>query len=209
MTPILYSFCRCPYAMRARLALVSSGIQVEMREILLRDKPAEMVDASAKATVPVLISDGQVIDESRDIMDWSLAQNDPEGWLVNVNIPLIETCETTFKDALDRYKYTTRYEGVSQITERAIASVFLRDLEEILTNQPFLSGENIGYTDMAIVTFIRQFANVDRDWFDSQSWENLHNWLEDFLKSDRFAFIMQKFPVWHANNPPIFFPETK
>lgn len=206
-TPILYTFRRCPYAMRARLALVSAGISVELREILLREKPAEMLAVSPKATVPVIISGDSVIDESRDIMDWALNQNDPENWLNSVDLTIVERCETEFKDALDRYKYSNRYAAVDGEEQRDVASGFLRQLETMLATKPFLSGTEIGYTDIATVTFVRQFANVDRAWFDNQKWPHLISWLENFLHSDRFAFIMQKFPLWQSDNPPIYFPE--
>ncbi len=205
--PVLYSFRRCPYAMRARLALKSAGIMVELREVLLRDKPSEMIEASAKATVPVVVTNSLVLDESRDIMDWALAQNDPESWLDTINLELVEACETTFKDALDRYKYATRYLDVNPLEQRDIAALYLQKLEKILIKQPFLGGAKIGYTDVAIVTFVRQFANVDRTWFEQQSWPYLLTWLENFLQSKRFSSIMQKFPVWQAEDKPIYFPE--
>lgn len=193
--------------MRARLALTSSKIMVEIREILLRDKPAEMIEASSKATVPVLISDGKVLDESRDIMDWALAQNDPEGWLDRYDPNLVSECETTFKNALDKYKYASRFADVDATEQRGIAAEFLQKLDKILAQQPFLSGADFGYTDGAILTFVRQYANVDRIWFDQQNWPYLAEWLENFLQSERFSFIMQKFPLWQAGNPAIYFPE--
>jgi len=207
--PILYSFRRCPYAMRARLALQSAGIIVEMREILLRDKPAEMIRLSPKATVPVLVSDGNIIDESRKIMDWALAQNDPEGWLDHVDLELVEQCETTFKNALDKYKYASRFADVDALEQRDIAAIYLRKLDAILADHPFLSGPKTGYSDMAIITFVRQYANVDRNWFDGQNWPQLKVWLENFLKSKRFSSIMQKFPLWQAGNTAIYFPERQ
>ncbi len=206
-TPVLYSFRRCPYAMRARLALASAAIIVEMREILLRDKPEEMIRVSAKATVPVLVSDGKILDESRDIMDWALAQNDPEDWLSRYDPELVFECETGFKTALDKYKYASRFSDVNPAEQRDIAAGFLQKLDKTLTRQPFLSGADFGYTDAAIITFVRQYANVDRNWFDRQNWPYLAKWLESFLQSKRFSFIMAKFPVWQAENDPIYFPE--
>lgn len=206
--PILYSFRRCPYAMRARLALASAGVSVEIREILLRDKPAEMLEASTKGTVPVVIFDGNVIDESHDIMVWALDQNDPENLLARHNPDLVAMCEGPFKDALDKYKYATRYDGIDPVERREYACNFLRLLETQLVKQIYLSGDQFGFTDMATVTFVRQFANVDRTWFDTQNWPNLINWLENFLSSPRFASIMVKYPVWQPKNPPIYFPES-
>ncbi len=200
--PILYSFRRCPYAMRARLALASAGISVHLREILLRDKAPELIAASPKGTVPVLDLGDQVIDESLDIMRWALAQNDPEGWL---NMPaagddLIRQSDTGFKRSLDRYKYH------NDLDHRAQASAFLRGLEDMLDGQRFLFGGSATLADMAILTFVRQFAFVDRAWFDAQPWPNLARWLEDFITSERFAGIMAKYPVWKAGDPVTIFP---
>ncbi len=207
--PVLYSFRRCPYAMRARLALQSAGITVELREILLRDKPDEMIRLSPKATVPVLVSNGKILEESRDIMDWALAQNDPEGWLNGYAPDLVIECETKFKDALDKYKYASRFTDVNPQDQRKIAAEYLHKLDKILNNQPYLSGVDFGYNDAAILTFIRQFANVDRGWFEAQNWPELAKWLENFLQSERFSSIMQKYPVWQAGNEPIYFPEQQ
>lgn len=201
-TPILYSFRRCPYAMRARLAIASAGITVELREVLLRDKPAALLVASPKATVPVLVLPSAVIEESYDIMRWVLAAADPEGWLAGHDATLIAACDGDFKTALDKYKYGK--EGVEE--PREVASGFLRGLDSTLGQQPFLSGERRGFTDMAIITFVRQFANVDRSWFDGQKWPHLLNWLQDFLDSPRFAAIMGKYPIWHAGDTPTYFP---
>lgn len=207
MNPILYSFRRCPYAMRARLAIAYSGVEVELREILLRDKAEELIEASPKATVPVLVNGNLVIDESYDIMLWALSVNDPDGWLERHNASLIEECDGAFKSALDKYKYGNRFEGSDSIEQRSIASQFLIKLDEILETQPNLSGTKIGMTDMSIVTFVRQFANVDRAWFDSEPWPNLIRWLEEFLASDTFNSIMTKYPKWQPNDSATFFPE--
>ena len=207
MKPVLYTFRRCPYAMRARLAIAVSGVEVELREQLLRDKAPEMLKASPKGTVPVIVDGGKVIDESYDIMLWVLAQNDPDAWLERHDPALIAECDGTFKSALDRYKYGNRYEDVDTTEQREIASKFLLKLEERLSNQPYLSGTKLGMTDMSIVTFVRQFANVDRAWFDTQPWPNLIRWLEEFLTSDAFASIMTKYPKWQATAPVTLFPE--
>lgn len=208
MKPILYSFRRCPYAMRARLALAVSQIPCELREILLRDKPAAMLEASPKGTVPVLITVDGVVDESLDIMLWSLGQNDPGGWLNNQSkaLDLIAQSDGPFKTALDRYKYSTRYEGADRDVEREKASVFLRELDTRLAKNEYLLGDNITLADMGIVTFVRQFANVDRSWFDSEPWPNLIRWLEAFLASDAFAHIMHKHPLWKPETDGIPFP---
>lgn len=208
MKPILYSFRRCPYAMRARLALASAQIPCELREILLRDKPEAMLEASPKGTVPVLILPNGVVDESLDIMVWALSQNDPEGWLNGQKeaLALIKRSDGPFKTALDRYKYATRYEGVDSTEEREKATIFLRDLDARLAKTPYLLGEAPTLADMGIVTFVRQFANVDRAWFDAQPWPHLIRWLEAFLASERFAHIMGKHSVWQPETTGIDFP---
>ena len=208
MNPIFYSFRRCPYAMRARLAIAVSGVQVELREVLLRDKAAELLEASPKATVPVVVNGDAVIEESYDIMLWALAVNDPDAWLERHDSALIEECDGAFKSALDKYKYGNRFEGEDALEQRSIASEFLVKLDEILGKQPYLSGDKIGMTDMAIATFVRQFANVDRAWFDAEPWPNLIRWLEEFLSSNAFNSIMTKYPKWQAGDPVTLFPET-
>ena len=187
--------------MRARLALASAGITTELREILLRDKAPELIAASPKATVPVLVGD-TVIDESYEIMLWALTRNDPEGWL---DMPaeghtLIAKSDTDFKPVLDAYKYK-RSE-----TDRATAATFLRSLDQMLDGQPYLFGQTATLADMAILTFVRQFAFVDKPWFDTQPWSHLSKWLENFIASARFADIMQKYPIWQAGDPVTLFP---
>lgn len=208
MRPVLYSFRRCPYAMRGRLALVSAGIETELREIVLRDKAPDFLKASPKGTVPVLVLPDQTIEESLDVMDWALAQNDPEGWL---NYPpegrsLITVSDGPFKTALDRYKYHTRHSS-DPATERENAARFLRELDQQLGGKPYLFGDSPTQPDMAILPFVRQFANTDRAWFDAQPWPHLMPWLNAFLESERFAKIMPKFPKWEAGDPVTIFPQ--
>ena len=195
--PILYSFRRCPYAMRGRLALAAAQIPVEHREVLLRDKPAPMLAASPKGTVPVLITGEQVIDESYDIMLWALRQSDPENWL---DVPqsahdLIAKGDGPFKTSLDAYKYSSRTENPDPEKHRAIATRFLMTLNAMLDGQPYLYGPAPRLPDMAIAPFIRQFAHVDLEWFNAQTWPNLAQWLSDFKASERFLSIMVKHPV--------------
>ncbi|MCP4999883.1 MAG: glutathione S-transferase [Hyphomicrobiales bacterium] len=206
--PILYSFRRCPYAMRARLALRSSSTQVELREVLLRDKAPEFLAASPSATVPTLVHpDGGVIDESLDIMLWSLDANDSESWLTpeigsrEVMLALVEEMDGPFKTSLDRYKYEIRYPDGDALEERLRAAQILRSLEERLSATGWLFGEGTSLADMAILPFIRQFANVDRAWFDGEDWPALKNWLERFETSERFAAITGKYPRWQAGDP--------
>ena len=206
--PILWSFRRCPYAMRARLAIQSSGQTVTLREILLKDKPTEFVAASPKATVPVLQVGGTVIEESREIMLWALGQNDPEGWL---QMPedgddLIDRCDGPFKAALDHTKYAVRFPDLEEEVEREKAMDFLRDLDVRLQTAPFLMGDRRTMADMAILPFVRQFANTDRAWFDAQGLLSLTRWLDDFLSSDRFQAIMTKYPPWQPGQDRVVFP---
>ncbi|MCF6273231.1 MAG: glutathione S-transferase [Rhodobacteraceae bacterium] len=201
--PIFYSFRRCPYAMRARLALASARVEVELREVVLRDKPPALIAASPKATVPVLVLEGAIIDESYEIMRWALGSSDPEGWLSLDDPALVAACDGDFKSALDRYKYSR--ENIEDAREDA--AKFLRRLEGVLAHQTYLGGEKRGLADMAIITFVRQYANVDRLWFDEQNWPNLRNWLEKFLASARFAAIMRKYPKWQSGTSAVIFPE--
>lgn len=196
--------------MRARLALASSGLQVKLREVVLRDKPPEMIEASVKATVPVLIlQDGQVIDESLDVMKWALATNDPESWLKadrKLTDDLIETMDGPFKDDLDRYKYANRYEGAVAETHRAQAAQHLLTLDERLGKSAWLCGAAPSLADYAILPFVRQFANTDRAWFDEQEWPHVRKWLDEFLASNRFQSVMSKYPQWHSGDAEVDFP---
>lgn len=207
MIPILYSFRRCPYAMRARLAVAASGQQVELREILLRDKAPEFLATSPSATVPCLKDGDTVIDESLDVMKWALKRSDPEGWL---DMPddghvLIEEADGPFKQALDRTKYDTRYPDLDQEEQRAKAHWFLHKLDGQLA-QSFLFGETPKLADMAILPFVRQFAFIDKARFDAEDWPNLSRWLEAFLVSDRFHSIMAKHIKWENGHTPTYFP---
>ena len=182
--------------MRARLALAVSGVDFEHREILLRDKPDAMLAASPKGTVPVLVIGDQVIDESYDIMLWALSQNDPEGWLNAPNFDLVAAADGDFKTSLDRYKYASRYDSGTGEQARDQASVFLRRLDGMLDGQSYLYGDHPTLPDMAIATFVRQFAHVDLDWFNGQDWTDVSRWLADFKASDRFLDVMGKYPPW-------------
>ncbi|MCJ8324919.1 MAG: glutathione S-transferase [Hyphomicrobiales bacterium] len=220
--PILYSFRRCPYAMRARIGILEAGIKVELREILLRDKPAHMLEISPKATVPVLLlPNGQVIDESLDIMLWALQQNDPNQLLAGDMASMLELIEQTdgsrnshFKHHLDRYKYATRYTDDASnddsqntgLNARNQAEIFIQKLEFLLTEQPFLMGQDVSLADLAIAPFVRQFANSGRQWWDSTPYPNTQQWLAAFIASDRFVCIFKKLPVWQLGNTAYYFP---
>jgi len=211
--PVLYSFRRCPYAMRARLALMVSGEACELREVVLRDKPQALRDASAKATVPVLVQPGgNVIDQSLDIMQWALSRADPDGWLMPTDgslaemLALIAACDDGFKPQLDRYKYPERH-GVQAGAARDEANMFLSQLEQRLTKAPLLFGQHTALADMAIAPFVRQFAGVDAAWFSSQ-WPLLQRWLSDWEGSALFASVMDKYAPWKPGSAPVVFGVT-
>ena len=208
--PILYSFRRCPYAMRARLAIYVSNIKVQLREILLRNKAPEFLLASEKGTVPVLVTQKEVIEESLDIMVWSLKQEDPEHWL---NMPTegynwISRNDGPFKKALDHTKYSTRFPDLDAKLERAKALEFLTDLNLQIGNSKWMFGKNCSLADMALLPFIRQISNIDRHWFYSQNLPNVQKWLNYFLETNHFFQIMKKYSIWTSNNPPIIFSKS-
>lgn len=212
--PVLYSFRRCPYAMRARMALLVSGIRCEMREIALSQKPEGMLAASPKGTVPVLVLKDRVIDQSLDIMHWALGQNDPQDWSTR-NTPfdeealvLVSQCDEEFKRNLDRYKYPNRYDLPSGLEHREAGAVYLMQLNVRLTHTPYLMGSSFTWVDAAIAPFVRQFARTDRDWFDAQNWPALKIWLENFENSEAYSTVMHKYKVWHQDAKPVAFPAT-
>ena len=205
-TPILYSFRRCPYAIRARLAIYSAGIELELREILLRDKAPKFLEVSKSKTVPCLQTNDCILDESLEIMIWALKINDPNNWLreTNKSREFIETCDGPFKNALDRTKYPNRYPDESAVENRMLASNFLDFIESQLN--PCLFGENLNLADIAILPFVRQFAHIDFDWFLSQPWPKTAGWLENFKTSEMFNSVMKKYSKWEENDPVTLFP---
>ena len=197
--PILYSFRRCPYAMRARMSIVRTTFQVELREVILRDRPDHMMEVSPKGTVPVLLlEDGTVIEESLEIMqhvlDWDLSEEE-QHW--------ISRNDDEFKFHLDRYKYPNRYEDVDEIEQRTLASAYLMDLDRRLATEPLMSE---ALSD-ALFPFVRQFANHNRDWFDVQPWANVLEWLNENLESEAFKACMKKHKQWVEGDATIVFPE--
>ena len=191
----LYSFRRCPYAMRARMALRYSGVPVEIIEVSLKAKPAEMLAISPKGTVPVLDAGGRVIDESLEIMRWALAQNDPQDWLLDGDsriAELIEANDQGFKVQLNRYKYAERYPEQPMEVYRAQGAVFLQRLEGLLQDRDYLLADHPSLADIALLPFVRQFAHVDREWFAQTPYPRLQAWLHNFLASDLFTSIMKK-----------------
>jgi glutathione S-transferase len=196
-TPILYTFRRCPYAMRARMALKYSQIDCQQREILLKDKPPSMLNYSSKGTVPVLIVGDLIIDESIEIMLWALARSDQDNWLQDDSqFDLIQLCDEKFKAQLDAYKYSDRYE-LSEKEYRNISLWFLEKLEQKLSVNDFLMSKNIALADCAIFPFIRQWAFVNKKWFDESHFTFLQKWLNNWLESDLFLSIMHKYPLWN------------
>jgi glutathione S-transferase len=198
--PILYSYRRCPYAMRARMALWAAQIQVELREVSLREKPQHLLQISPKATVPVLqLADGTVLEQSLDIMRWALQQNDAHGWLKDDVLSadsLISGNDGEFKKALDRYKYPERYPEQSALFYREQGEQFLQRLEALLVEHRFLFGDSASIADVAIFPFIRQFAAVDAEWFERSDYPRLQEWLAGWVEGELFAEVMQKFPTY-------------
>lgn len=201
--PILYSFRRCPFAIRARLALAISRTTFELREVELAAKPAQLLEESSKGTVPILVApDGQVIDESLNIMRWALENNDPEGWLDRLDHELIADNDGPFKHDLDRYKYSGRNIADS-LAHREGGLKFLLKLDARMSGNHWLAGASRGMTDAAIVPFVRQFASVDRDWFEAQSLSHLRPWLDRYCKSDLFQSIMLRVAPWSPSAAPL------
>ncbi|WP_201583244.1 glutathione S-transferase [Psychrobacter jeotgali] len=213
LLPRLYSFRRCPYAMRARLGILFARLQVELREIVLKNKPAQMLAISPKGTVPVLqLSDGTVIEESREIMEWALEQQDPQTLLdiktlIQANA-LIDKNDNEFKYWLDRYKYADRHPEMTQEQYRKQGEVFLQVLEELLTENPYLLGDKVSIADIGIMPFVRQFAHVDREVFYSLDYPNLQQWLIKWLEHPLFLQIMIKYQPWQENDDVVVFPPS-
>ena len=207
----LYSFRRCPYAMRARLGLLFAELPVELREITLKNKPAKMLAISPKGTVPVLqLADGVVIEESREIVEWVLEQQDPQELLnpktLHQGNTLIEQNDQEFKHWLDRYKYADRHLEMTQTEYRQKGEAFLQILEALLTKNTYLLGDSVTIADIGIMPFIRQFAHVDRDIFYSLPYPKLQIWLKNWLAHPLFIQAMTKFQPWQDGDEPVIFP---
>ncbi|WP_240553666.1 MULTISPECIES: glutathione S-transferase [Polynucleobacter] len=200
MTPILYTYRRCPYAMRARMALQYAGIQFEYREIELRNKPQSMLDLSPKGTVPVLYVDGLVLDQSLDIMCWALKVSDPDGWNMldeNIAKTWIEKNDEVFKGLLDQYKYPNRYPQLNQVAVLAdVMELMLEPMERALGSSEYLLGGRMTWVDVAIFPFIRQFSMVDQQKFELLPIPHIQKWLRRQIESKLFLSVMDKHPAW-------------
>ena len=208
--PILYSFRRCPYAMRARMAIHISSQKCEIREVLLRDKPPSMLEYSSKGTVPVLVlQSGEVIDESLDVIDWALNMNDPDNWQRSKNNEktkeLIKINDGEFKYHLDRYKYSKRYDNEDPEFHRKKCLKFIESINNELNNSEYIFDDNISYADIVLLPFIRQFRIADMEWFDSLPYDNLKKWLSSFLDSSLLHSIMKKYDLWKEGDKSIVF----
>jgi len=210
--PILYSFVRCPYAMRARMALKLTEIKCEIREVRLNNKPKHMIDMSPKGTVPVLVLENNIIDESNEIIDWALSFNNVfDGNLdedqKDLTSRLIELFDSKFKYNLDRYKYATRYENIDINKHKMECLKILINLEDLISKDEWFLGKSINKLDISILPFIRQFRIADTDWFDKQNQiTGIQQILDNFLNSKLFKDIMFKYDVWTENDMPQFFP---
>lgn len=209
---VLYSFRRCPYAMRARLALWAAGINCELREIVLRDKPAAMLELSAKGTVPVLqLDSGQVLDESADILRWALEQSDPLGWWSACDSStfdlLVANNDGPFKHHLDRYKYAARFDGADPEREWQLAREALSPLRSRLEQHAYLCGESLSAADVALFPFVRQFRNVEPQRF-ADTEPVIEAWLAPLLNSRPFVSIMRKLDVWKLGDAPVYFSDV-
>ena len=195
---ILYSFRRCPYAMRARMALLVSQEPFVIREVTLKDMPPQLIAASPKATVPVMVTvDGQVIDESIDIMRWALNRNDPEHWLNGDDAGLIALNDGPFKYHLDRYKYANRHAN-NPIVDRDACMDLLTIFERRLTQTTNLCGGSTTLTDIAIMPFVRQFASVDPIWFQTQNLPATRAWLCRYIYTPLFEQAMVRQAIWRT-----------
>lgn len=210
-TPILYSFRRCPYCMRAHMALKKTGMKIELREVKLSAMPEEALAISPQETVPVLaLTDGAAIDESWDIVKWALAQNDVDNWLGEDNEflldaeILIETNDYSFKTDLDHYKYADRHPEHSEEHYRKKCEEFIEELEDMLTENRYLLADQLSLADIGVFPFIRQFSLVDKDWFDQAPYPRVQQWLNKMIESDLFQSIFQKHELWKAGDTAIY-----
>jgi glutathione S-transferase len=211
--PVLYSFRRCPYAIRARMAILYSGLSVELREVFLADKPPSMMEASPKGTVPILLlPDDRVVEESYEVMRWALNYHDPNSWwraeLADETKSLVEENDDEFKAHLDHYKYSDRFPEQPKSHYRDQGERFLNKLELLLRHKQYLQADELTFSDVAIFPFVRQFAFVDKSWFDQSPYPYLQEWLQSFLDSQLFLSVMDKLPAWANGDKPVLFPAS-
>ena len=210
-TPILYSFRRCPYCMRAHMALKKSGIKIELREVELKVIPQQLLDISSEDTVPVLqLPDGTVFTESWEIVKWAVSQNDPDNWLgsnkqyeLDADI-LIETNDYSFKTDLDHYKYADRHPEQTQEDYRIVCEEFIEELEDSLSENKYLLSDEITLADIGVFPFVRQFSLVDKEWFDQSHYPGVQHWLQGLIDSDLFQDTFQKHQPWQMGVEPTF-----
>ena len=210
--PILFSFRRCPYAMRARIAIKLCSLECEIREINLKLKNKEFLELSPKGTVPVLVlPDDKIIEESMDIIHWAISNNDPYNLklknleIYNKDMELISIFDNEFKYHLDRYKYNSRYKGINKEEHKYKARDLLVNLNNSLKEKQWLNGENISISDISILPFIRQYRIADIKWFDEKlELPNINRWLDKFLNSKIFNNVMKKYKIWETTDQKIF-----
>lgn len=218
--PILYSLRNCPYAMRARVAIFKANLQVLLRDVVLSNKPAEMIACSAKGTVPILVLNEQkesgsqtVIEESLEVMLWALAENDPED-LLQTSVPealsdmlkIINRFDNDFKTSLEQYKCGKRYHEDNLVFYRQECELFIQDLEQRLEQHSFIMSENESLADIALLPFIRQFARIERHWYLQSPYPKVRQWLNRYLQSVMFTKVMAKYPLWLDSREDVIFP---
>ncbi|MFD1384573.1 glutathione S-transferase [Rhodanobacter aciditrophus] len=216
MSSILYSFRRCPYAMRARYAIAYLDVPVQLREVVLKNKPAELLELGGRSTVPQLLDDGQRYPESLDIIFWALERAEdkevinclwPNDGKLQANIMAwIRFNDDCFKPWLDRYKYADRHPEHTETFYREKGERFLKRIESRLSHQAYLRGDTLSLADIAVFPFIRQFAGVDSKWFEQSHYPALRRWLNGLLEGELFQRIMKKYPAWQSDQEPTYFP---
>ena len=212
---ILYSLRNCPYAMRARIAILKSQQTIMLRDVVLSNKPDEMIAASPKATVPILVlNDGRVIDESLDVMLWALKEADPDNLLHRASndenrlaemLALIHTFDDEFKVFLEKYKCAKRYKESNILDCRLACELYIQELEDRLSSHLFLISNQESLADIALLPFIRQFARVERQWYLQSPYPSVKQWLKNYLQSSMFTKVMAKYPLWLENHEVVLF----
>ncbi len=214
-TPVLYSFRRCPYCMRAHMALKYAGIKVELREVDLTAMPEDLLEISAasadEVTVPVLLlENNSVMHESWDIVKWALQINDPDNYsgsnnefLLDAEI-LVETNDFSFKTDLDHYKYADRFPEHSMQYYRELCEEFIEELEEKLLVHEFLLAQKMSLADIAVFPFVRQFSLIDKNWFDQAPYPEIQRWLTTIIDSTLFENVFQKHKNWQPGDEIVY-----